>query len=376
MYRNLSVALLASFLFTLPASALFYFGGGEAVLITTAELEYDSNIGANSMEEEDFIARGFVGLNYIRPFRHFDLGGGVGLRGLKYFDHSQRDDLNWEFNIFLSPTAEFGTRFWTLSTDIGIRRVTKADEDRGELVTTDNYWAGATLTITPTPRYYVETGIQYMVTDPKDLDIAERRTLRNHAAAGWKLGPRYFIFGRIDREETRTDRDYAPVNRIDNLVWSYSVGLNGQISNRLSGSASVGISQRKIGTTGETDSTPIFSLGLDYVVDRLTTARLSGSRYYTASLLDTNQTNTQLMLSVDRTLRRDLTGTGYVSFIERRFLGMDRRDHAYTGGFILSYDVAAWGRLEWGASHTMQESRDPNFDYNRTRVFVQLNGSF
>lgn len=371
LFQATAVGLLA---FAAPAHALFYIAGQEVMLNTSATLEYDSNVFSNALEESDFIARGVVGLSYQRPYRFFDIGGGINLTGVKYNDFSDRDRLDWGFNFFLTPSVEFGTRFWTLDTDIGFERRTRSDEDLGDLVTTDNYRGGATLTITPTPKYFIEGGFLYRITKPRDIDRTDRRTFSVNASAGYALGPRYFVFGQVARDKTTTKE----ANPIENVTWNYSVGLRGTFTPRLSGSASVGVSRREIDATGETNSTPTYSVGLNYVIDRQTSASLSGSRSFTTSLADSTQTTTQATVALNRTLRPDLTGSLSLTYSERKFDQFDfaRKDRTYTGRATLRYAMGVRTTLSGGIEHTIQDSDAAFFDHSRTRLFVTLSASF
>ncbi|MCC5805108.1 MAG: outer membrane beta-barrel protein [Opitutales bacterium] len=375
MKRIFQTASVGIFAFTAPAQALFYIAGNEVMLNTMVSLQYDTNIFANAEEEGDFVARGSIGLSYTRPYRFFDIGGSVSLYGTRHMDFTDNDRLNWRFNFFVTPTAEFGTRYWTLSTDIGFQRTTRSDEDLGDLVTTDNYRGGLTLTITPTSRYFVETGFLYSITDPRDSDLPEIHTLDTHVAAGWSLGPRYFIFGQVNRTKTDVKRE----DSLDNVVWNYSVGLRGEFTPRLNGQATVGISRRKLDLTGETDETPTYSVALNYMIDRQTNATLTGSRTFTSSLARNNMTRTTVNLGLNRVLREGLRGALNTGFVERRYDGDgidDRRDRAYSAGGSLTYDIAAWGSLTGGVSHTVQDSNVAFFDYHRTLIYLTLTGSF
>lgn len=369
-----ATAIVLLLFLPLPSHALFYIGGGEVVLGANVGLEYDSNVFSNAAEESDFVARAGVNLNYARPFRHFRIGAGAGISTTQYDKFSDRSRTNWTFSFLLEPTADFGTRTWTLDTDLSFQRRTRSEEDLGNIVTTDNYRAGLTLTIHPQPRYYFQISPAYTLTKPRDFDRDDRETYRLAFLAGYVLSPRYNLFASASRNETKTDNP----NRIESVVWSYMGGIRGRFTPKLNGSASAGFSRRKLDLTGETKTTPTFSVGLNYRIDETTSASLTASRQFASSLADFNQTVTTATLSFNRTLRHDLTGSLGFSVTERSFerAEIDRRDRAYSASVDLNYRVAEWGTLSGGISHTIQDSGQAAFDYSRTRVYVRLSGRF
>lgn len=365
--------LILALLSPLPSHALFYVAGGEVILTTRLSVEYDSNVFANAAEESDLIGTLNLDLSFQREFRLFRFGSGGGISFVRFNDFSERDRTNWNFMFLLEPTAEFGTRTWSLDTDIGFARRTSSDVDVGDIVTTDEYRAGFTLGIFPTPRYYFQFNPLYRLTKPQDFEAADRKSFSMAATAGWRYSARLSFVTSVNRTKLWSDD-----TEIENVTWAYSVGAVGALTPKLNGNLSVGFQRRELESTGETSTTPTVSASLFYRIDPTNSLSLSASRSFDTALTNQNLTNTRVALGYTRQMRRDLTGHIELAATERSFetVFFDRKDRSYSGTIRLTYQVAAWGVLEGSLQHQIQESNLGIFDYSRTIFRISLIGRF
>jgi len=128
---------------------------GEVNLTNLLQATYDSRIAARQGAQSDTVFTLRSVLTYNRPSRNLRFGADLGILVKRYLDASEFDDESLYFGFSVTPTTRFETSRFSFSAGLDFDTNSSADPDVGEIVTTRNYGARASLQYRPNERYTI-----------------------------------------------------------------------------------------------------------------------------------------------------------------------------------------------------------------------------
>jgi len=356
---------------TTAAHGFYEIGRGAIFLNTRAGVSYETNIYENRENTSDVIFRLNPQLEYIRRAGRYNVSAHLGASAQKFMDNDREDSVDLTAGVslqssgareaILSPTfrvafdsrrqaiGEVGTRARTdtLSASTGL---SYQHSDRviisGSLSGGHTRYSGSRQNLSSNTRFGVSEQITYI------------KSSRINFFGGHNLSYS-FSSGSGGR---------GALKPLDNTVY---VGVGGQISPKISGSASVGYTWRQF-LQGDVDSAGSLyaSAGLNWQATDRRTFSLSLSRTFDLSPLDQSTETTTVSLGVSQRLTDRLSasaGTSY-SWQEITGPGTDRTDTIFGLNARLNFNINRQTSASAGYSYTNRGS-DERFINSQSHRF-------
>ncbi|MEX0326692.1 MAG: outer membrane beta-barrel protein [Puniceicoccaceae bacterium] len=368
------IALLLGAMGSGTAYGLVNLGEGQIDLNLQVRTYYDTEIRARNAGQEDFVFSIRPSLQYKRSSKNLDFSASIGVDGRAYLDYDEFNDTDVFFDLSISPKAEMQTSRFRFSGDIILNTETRSEQSVGEIVTVNNYGASAELIYDPSRRYTVIGNVEYRQRDPDSDDYFKTTTKQAGVRIAVPVNESLDVQGGITYLDTDTDRPTLETD-VSSETFTYSIGLDGQLSAKLSGSLTAGIQERSFddSSLGDT-SNPYISADLDWRVDDLTSYRLSASQGLGTTINNRSSEELEIRLTGNRSLSRDLRASAYIGY-ERRDYG-DREDKGPLAGASLTYQLVRYGSIAFECNYLNQSSTENEFDYDRFRIGLRFTGTW
>ncbi|MEX0330151.1 MAG: outer membrane beta-barrel protein [Puniceicoccaceae bacterium] len=368
------IALLLGSIGSGSAFGLVNLGEGQIDLNLQVRTFYDTEIRARNLGQEDFVFSVRPSLQYKRSSKNLDFSASIGLEGRAYLDYDEYNDTDVFFDLNISPKAEMQTSRFRFSGDVILSTETRSEQSVGEIVTINNYGASAELIYDPNRRFTIIGSAEYRQRDP-DSDVYFKTTTKQAGVRiAVPMNESLDVLGGITYLDTKTDRPTLETD-VSSETFTYFIGLDGQLSAKLSGSLSAGIQERSFddATLGDT-SNPYVSAELDWRVDDTTSYRLSASQGLGTTINNRSSDELEIRLRANRSLSRDLSASAFIGY--ERFDYGDREDKGPIAGASLTYQLVRYGSVAFECDYLNQSSTENEFDYDRFRIGVRFNGTW
>lgn len=225
-------------------------------------------------------------------------------------------------------------------------------------------------------------GVRYSALDVQEaLPVYDYNTWMTSLGAGYQFSQRlrFFVEGYYGQTAV-TPNVAAPKGPHLSFLGGF-VGVQGQISDRLTGALKVGYEVREFSGLDGAVSSPVFDAGLSYQIGTSTRVNLayvrsSGVSVLTASQSFTGDTVTlgaTRQLGVRRKWVAGVSGSFFLNEYEQRATESGRTDQQYRLGANVSYKPRPW--LETGlayAHESFSSTLNGIIDYTDNRVTLQL----
>ncbi len=357
------LAALASSLATTPhASAFYEFARGELLLHTGGTVTYDSNVFGAEDAEDDILLAFNPELQYIRRAGRSDLSVRTGVIIGRFVDFTGENFENYYAELDVGYPVAAASRFGG-GVSLSYRQTTGLSETLSIRTQTDRYRAS----INNTYRLNERVGL----TNSFDYTRTERVGFRTVDSIGGSLGTRYFYSENLGftlgyRLRRSTSSGVAGVETRESLYHAVTVGADGRLAPRVTGSVSAGAQTTQvIRGTGRERVRGVLSAGLTWAARPNTTASLDASRDQDLSGEGRSLERTSVSVRVTQRLTPKMSGYVSSGYRLSEFSGVETdRDHAYTAGTGLSYTFTdRWvGGLDYAFTHIDSERRDVKFE--------------
>lgn len=356
------------------AYGLVNLGEGQIDLNLQVTTYYDTEIRARNLGQEDFVLSVRPSLQYTRKSKNLDFSASVGVDGRAYLDYDEYNDTDFFFDLNISPNASMETSRFRFSGDIILNTETRSEQSVGEIVTVNNYGASAELIYDPSRRYTIIGTAEYRQRDPDSDAYFKTTTTEAGVRVAVPMNESLDVQAGISYLDTKTDRPTLETD-VSSETFTYFVGLDGQLSSKLSGSLSAGLQDRSFDDASLGDSSnPFVSADLDWRVDDLSSFRLSASQGFGTTINNRSSEELEVRLSGNRSLSRDLRASAYIGY-ERYDYG-DREDKGPIAGASLTYQLVRYGSIGFECRYLNQSSTEDEFDYDRFRIGVRFSGTW
>ena len=342
------------------ASAAVEIGHGRIESSVAANASYDSNIFANSSEVSDGIYTLTPEVHYIRDQGIFTTDLGLGVNVVRFGDHTSQDseDPYFSGHIAYSPSGKT-----LLTSDVGIKRTSQADDTLNNRVTSNNYSynglfqylfsekLGYRLTANYNLSNYLTSGYSDVATYTVGVDGVYVYSPKLTGVAGFSYG-----------QSKTTDRSIGHGDPASQ-DFRYSAGLEGEIAPKVTGTVRAGLVDRQFDNSGFKDSTGIFlASGLKWAATKKTTFSLDASNDFGTTAGDQSSKNFNLTLGIQQTLTEKLSLDGNVAY--------DHGNYTSSGSGVFAVpgrtDDSESGRVRLAYSFTSMWSADVSVGYRHT----------
>lgn len=365
--------LLGGLSMTLLAPSLKAFqemAEGELFLTLDPEIRYDSNVFANSSEIDDALAVIPVGLLYIRDRGKVrtEARGGVEVGRFAELSSQNYEDLFAEVR-FREEKGQGPLAFHSL---LGFWRESRADALLGERTRVDRGRIGGELSYTLDQRVKLTGGTSYE-------RWSYAGSLTDYDQWEMTVGAAYVFSERLETGAAYAHRtvwlDDAPLvdSLQDDAVY---LTLRGRILPRVESTAELGVRHRHFnGGDFDDESSPYFSLGLDWAIDEDTHVVVSGRSDFRFSPRDAsveeNRVDLQVWRRLDPKIRAEVFGYALWQDVES-FGGAKRTDDETGGGARLHYRFTELVSAVGEARYLVRSSENSYYDYERFIASLSL----
>lgn len=357
------LCLLAAACIAAPrASALIEFGRGVVILNTQFGVSYDSNVLGRLANESDTLLTFSPSLEYRREGGRgsmvFNAGGSL----VHYLKDDTRNHENYTFGGVISMPVSPDSPF-SGSVSASMNQTTNVNETVGDLVQSRSLSLGASGAYAFSERLSGTGAASWGST--KNENFGDNESL----GLSIGLGFQELLFRRLPLtvsyaySKTDSTNDPTSVRTLDTTSHSLNVGTSGQISQKVSGSISVGLRSTDDGgstfaSSSSNDTGVVASTSLDWAADELTKVGLSLSKSLEVTADNRSTDTTRVGLSYGRKLSEQLSASAGVSHSWNNYRGMNREDKFLGLNAGLSYLI----RRNWtaGVSYAYTDNSSNN----------------
>ena len=357
------VVVLASSIATAPhASAFYEFARGEFLLHMGGTATYDSNVFGTSDAEDDVLLVFNPELQYIRRAGRSDLSVRTGVIVGRFVDFNDEDFEDYYAQLDVGYPVAAASRFGG-GVALSFQQTTGLSETLSTRTQTERYQAAINNNYRLNQRIGLTNSLNYTRT--------ERVGFRSVEGIGGSLGTRYFYsenlgFSLNYRIRRSTSSGAAAGDTRESIFHAVTVGADGQLTQRVTGSVSAGAQASQVARGGGSGRVRgIVSAGLNWAARANTRVSLDASRNQDLSGEGRTLERTSVSVGVFQRLTPKMTGNVSAGYRLSEFSGVETdRDHAYTAGTGLSYTFTdRWvGGLDYAYTHIDSERRDVKFD--------------
>lgn len=348
--------------------AFYPYGSGELFLKAEPQLQYDSNIFANSGEEDDVIARVPVGLLLIQDRGHIRAEANAGVE-FGFFDKNRDQDYEDPFaRIDLIYDRE-GHPFWG-EMMLGWWKESQADPTIGSRPEVERRQARLRSRYRLNQRLGVQGAVEYLYWDYDEGFLSDREQYGVEVGAEYSYSPRLDVGLNYSYDDSALETMGArDVSSQDHGVF---LSVRGELTPRITQIIELGVKTRDFERNELNDTTePFAALSLLWQIDEPTSLRLTGSSDFSFSAENASISEQR----VEAVLRRQIDPKIAVSL--RTFYSyqdfdyidqVQRTDDVLGFGGDLSYRFT---QLISGALRATYESRTSDLefaDYERLLV--------
>ncbi len=336
---------------------------------------YDDNLFLKGVDKiSDFVmevgARATVSRGVATDNRFFSLTYGPSYR--MFLDNSQLDGLNHDAG------AAYGFSFGSLSGSVSARYTNEiaADRNVADYTRRQNFVLGAD--------FFYEVSTKTRVVGGFNYSIADYDIYLGYSDWRGRVGMDYAVTGKtrlgLNAEHGSMLQEESEARPYDRVNGTLLYEVTGKTRLSLSG----GADWRDEPTTGASDVRAVFSLQSSYAMDAQTLITLGGSRDFTGSPSEKNQTfsTTRLDLSVTRKLtdRITLNGTFGYNWISYPSTGTStntgREDGYWTSKLQATYQVSQRFAAQVFYEHLDNASNQSVADFSTNRLGASVSVSF
>lgn len=354
--RNLTILVVG----TCPVGlfALAELGPGGIIVNVSLRTEYDSNIFANNLELDDFIARLGTTASYEASDGLLHFNASIGARYSAYAEFDNSNSVDPQVALSLSGFHRDPAPDLMFSLAAGWREQTDANSEAGDQVSPETV--------------NLDGSLDYRLSDKSGLGVSAGIASLDYDEArftdsdDYRLSLSYIYFYSQKLQFPATVRyriiDYGT---FDFGTTTFSVGAEGVLSSKLSGFLNFGLSESDVGN----DPVLYYAVGLNWAVDINTSLALSGTRDYEPSAFGAGSITTNLSLSLSQRLTDTLTGSLFAGFGQLEYNGSGtRQDDVLNGGGSLSLRVGDHASLSLSVSMETRGSDLAFAEYDRVQV--------
>lgn len=342
---------------------------------------YDSNIISTDDGASDFFYNGSLDMTVRRDRSdaNWELIFGTDLFRFSSEDQENSEDFQVGLNFFpLEP--RFASRIQT-DGSISWSRLTESDPRLGIRYQRDRFSVNAGALYSPNSKRSLRLDGSYSWEDP-------RRTLTNVPLAevsSWSVGLTGFYrqSQKLAYTLSGTFSDTSG-NRVNNPFqsgnsgFSVSLGMDGQITPKISGTFSLGWQFQDSDLSTASDSHPFISSGLTWTLDSLTSLTLNASTQTTTTLGDQLSEDMSLDIGVRRQFNSRYSGNLSLSWRKSdiRSLSENRSDDFYSITARNTYNLNPWINIMGILSWTQQDSTRDVSSFDQFRAEISLNWTY
>lgn len=358
-----------------PAHALAEFARGKLTVAASLNTAYDSNIFANSTEEEDVSVTFNPSLAWTRNAGRISATVSVGISAITFTDADDQDSVDPSINAALThDRAEKGSD----SVSLSYTRSSEANDILLDRVEVDNYRGSV-----GTDYFYSEkTGFRANANFRSSLyDAPGFNDVESYGLGGgilYRYSPKLvanatYSFSPEKAEELAPGRLSDPSSKNHR----FSLGLEGELAPKLSGNVSVGYAYRDFDNGADSDDTILVGAGLSWAAAEKTTLTLSATQDFDTTANAESAHIFNVSLGARHTLTEKISlnaSLGYQqSELDEVGTPVSREDDTYIFGAGSSYRINDNISANLAVRHRINDSTLARAEYDRTVVSLGLN---
>lgn len=360
----------------LSASSAFGFAEiarGKLVANAQFEVAYDSNIFANSTEQDDVTGVFTPSLSYTRSVGRIATSIGTGVRAISFADTNGQNSLDPYINgSFSYDRAEKGSD----SLSLGYTRSTEANDVVNDRTESDEYrgdWR--------TDYFYTEkTGLRvsggYRVSHYRTAGYNNVSSYNLGAGVIYRYSPKLLASATYNFSPEKATNLGVALNDPSSKIHRLQLGLDGELAPKVNGSIGIGYVYRDFDDGRDFDDAILVNTVVTWSVAAKTGLSWSASNNFDTTPGAESAKN----FSTNLTLRQSLTekisasvNAGYQHNVLDRQIGVTRTDDAYNIGASLNYRMSEIVSSSASVTHRISESSLAAAEYDRTIVSLSLN---
>lgn len=351
------------------AEALAPFLDGRIDLHVRAIATYDSNVFTNTNEEDDLYFTLNPEIEYTRTAGVLNLGVQTGVELIRFIDFTNQDTEDFYGVLTLSYPNRPGVNPRYLSFDLGWRQKSDVNENLGTRTRSEIFSTGLTFRNNLSARFgYRVMGSfsneQFKREDFSELDIG---VIGADAIYIYSDQLEAFVGYRYRNSQTGGLTDTG-LSIDDHLL---QAGVEGQLSAKVVGRASVGIQNRSFSNELGDSVRPYGMASLDWTPRERSVITLHAENDFDVAANDRSVDRSSIHLSLDQEIYAGLSVEPRLSYAKvrlRRADGRTRDDDRYGVGVGLTYELAAGATVGLRLTYLKRQSTEEFFDYGRHMV--------
>jgi hypothetical protein len=374
--RSLALAALAASLAATTPEALAFAEIARGKLTATARITgaYDTNIFANDTEVDDFTATFTPGLNYTRDVGRVSTYAELGVNAITFADTSGQDSIDPFINVrFTHDRDEKGSDALSL----GYTRSSEANDLLLDRVESHEYRGAARIDYF----YSEKTGLRvdggYRVSDYITAGYSDIESYSIGGGLLYRYSPKLVANASYSfNTERATNIPASILSDPASKNHRFTVGLEGELTPKVTGTVGVGYGYRDFDRGGSTDAI-LFDVGLSWSAAEKTSFRLSVTQGFDTTANAESVRSLDVTLGANHSLTEKITLRGLLGYQESTFneigTAANREDKAYNGGVGLTYAFNDYVDAEANLVHRITESTLARAEYDRTVVSLVVN---
>ena len=353
--------------------------GGRVESILEAHADYDSNIYLNSQQVSDVVFSGRASVGYLRDVAEVTSDLTVGALGSVLADHSNQNSFDPFVRGGLTFTPSDKT---TIAGRASYERASIANEDLNTRTRSNNFaFDGSLQNLFSEKLGYRVTG---SYNDSRYLTEGYADVLSYTAGMDgvYMYSPKLTVVAGYDYRESWTENRPSqlgsdPSSHDDRL----SVGLEGQLLPKVSGTLNVGWVKRSFDTAARDGSSALyFDTGLKWIPREKTSVTLNASQDYGLTAAAQSSKIGAITLGVRQVLNAQWTVDGSASVSHAAYEGADallsRRDDSYRVKTRATYAWTTNISVEFSVGYANVDSTNSISTYDRVEAGVGLTATF
>lgn len=359
------------------AHALAEIARGRLTVSASLAAAYDSNIFANSTEEEDVSLTFTPGVAWSRNVGRISTSVSAGISAVTFTDTDGQDSLDPFINAsFGHDRAEKGSD----GISLGYTRTSEANDILLDRVDVDNYRGSARTDYFYSEKTGVRANAGYRVSQ---YDAPGYNDVESYNLGGgllYRYSPKLVANASYGfSPEKATNRDPSRISDPSSKNHRFSLGLEGELAPKLTGTVSVGYAYRDFDRGGSDDAVLLGS-SLSWAAAEKTSFTLAASHDFetSANAESARSLNVSLGARHSLTEKIGLSATLGYQHIDLSEVGtpVSREDDTYLFGIGASYRFNDNLNVGAAINHRINESTLARADYDRTIVSLTLNATY
>lgn len=351
--------------------------GWEITTRTSLSGGYDSNILSNAGDTGDFVYEGSLNFD-LTPVRTNSIwSASFGTDLIRFGNETNANSNDFRAQVSAQSTRpRFGSRLQG-NASVSYTRDSRDDPQLATRIQEDAFTLNGGLLFSPNSKYSLGLNGNYTQRDPLEAAGIDAATLSD--LVNWGLGLQGFYrrseklaFTANAGFDSRTGQNTG--FQSDNTSLSFSLGADGQLTPKISGTLAAGWQVREVEDTGDTDGTPFFQAGLTWAINSRTSLSLDGSNGFGTLANDQNTRDLELGLSLSRQIRTRWSANLRMSWRESTFSDplFERADEFLAIGAGTQYQVNDWASLGASFDWSDQQSDFAVASFERIRFELSL----